>query len=55
MRWPWQHRRESERSRRQREIESDDARVNMRALAEELKRSIDRLEQVVTRMEGETP
>lgn len=52
MRWPWM-RDEDEGSRRQREIESDDARVHLRSLAEELKRSIDRLEQVVTRMEGE--
>lgn len=55
MRWPWQPRNGcGERNRRQREAESDDARVHLRTLAEELKRSIDRLEQVVSRMEGDT-
>lgn len=55
MRWPWQSRNGHERLRRLREIESEDARVYLRTLAEELKRSIDRLEHVVSRMEDETP
>lgn len=51
MRWPWQFERGSEMTRRRAESDSDDARVHLRTLAEELKRSIDRLEDVVSRME----
>lgn len=53
MRWPWQVERGSEMARRRAESDTDDARVHLRTLAQELQRSIDRLEDVVGRMERE--
>lgn len=53
MRWPWQVERGSDMARRKAESNSDDARVHLRTLAQELQRSIDRLEDVVSRLEQE--
>lgn len=50
MRWPWSPPRGSEMTRRKAERETDDARVNLRTLAAQLTREIDRLDVIVNRL-----
>lgn len=48
----WRKLRRSDADRRQAEKETEDVRIHMRALTEELKRAIERLEKVADRIEG---
>lgn len=53
MRWPFGARGDAQRERQESEADAEDARIRLRVLAEELARSIDRLERAIGRMEGE--